>query len=445
MIRFIKSLFLSNRLFLGLLVLVVVFIVGNFFPLFFLLGKFMLTILAVVVLLDLLLLYNNPAKAIVCKRHIGERLSNGDDNNIELVLQNNYRFPVTIDLIDEIPHQFQKRDFKMTLTVDSRKQRRLHYALRPVKRGEYEFGYVQVYVRSPLAFIVRRFRFEAATKVAVYPSFLQMRKYELMAVANRLSEVGIKKIRRISNNKEFDQIREYVKGDDYRTINWKATARRAQYMVNQYTDEKSQQVYSLIDMGRTMKMPFEHMSLLDYAINTSLVVSNIALLKQDKAGLITFNKEIDSLLPASNRPRQMNLILENLYKQQTSFAESDYEMLYANVKRQLKQRSLLLLFTNFEGISSLMRQMPYLKRLSQGHLLVVIFFENTEVKKLLSTESRKTESIYIKAIAEKFSYEKKLIVRELEQYGIHSILSTPKNLTVNAINKYLELKAIGQI
>ena len=128
------------------------------------------------------------------------------------------------------------------------------------------------------------------------------------------TEAGVKKIRKIGQSMEFEQIKEYVKGDDYRSINWKATARKEGLMVNNYTDERSQQIYCLINKGRVMKMPFDGMTLLDYAINASLVLSNVALTRQDKAGIITFEKSLDTFLQADKKPTQMNLLLESLYR-----------------------------------------------------------------------------------------------------------------------------------
>jgi uncharacterized protein (DUF58 family) len=240
---------------------------------------------------------------------------------------------------------------------------------------------------------------------------------------------------------EFEQIKEYVQGDDVRTINWKATARKGNFMVNQFQDEKSQQVYCLIDKGRNMKMPFEGMTLLDYAINASLVISSIALKKDDKAGLITFSNKIASFLPAEKKQGQINKILQILYKEKTAYLESDSEMLYANIRNRINQRSLLILFTNFETLSSMKRQLPHFRKLAADHLLVVVFFENTELKFLLEKRAGNTEEVYLKTIAEKFEFEKKLIVKELQKYGIHSIFTAPQNLTVNTINKYLEIKA----
>ena len=187
-------------------------------------------------------------------------------------------------------------------------------------------------------------------------------------------------------------------------------------------------------------MPFEGMTLLDYAINSSLVLSSVALQKQDKAGLITFGQNIDAFVPADKKPTQINNILESLYKQQTNFLEPDLEKLFSVVRNRITQRSLLVLFTNFESFDSLERVLPSLKRLAHYHLLMVVFFDNTELKTLIESKASRIEDIYIKTIGEKYRYEKQLIVKELQKNGIVAVLSTPENLTINALNKYLELK-----
>ena len=190
-----------------------------------------------------------------------------------------------------------------------------------------------------------------------------------------------------------------------------------------------------------MKMPFEGMTLLDYAINATLILSKVALIKQDKAGLITFAEQIGKVLPADRKTGQMNHLLEILYRQQTKFLETDFEKLYILIRTRITQRSLLILFTNFESLSSLQRQLPYIRNIAKQHLLLVVFFENTELKQFTATEVNNMEDLYIKTIAERFAYEKKLIVKELQQHGITTILTAPQNLTINAVNKYLELKA----
>ena len=244
---------------------------------------------------------------------------------------------------------------------------------------------------------------------------------------------------------EFEQVRPYNQGDDVRTINWKATARRSDLVVNAFQDEKSQAVYCLIDKGRVMQSPFEGLSLLDYAINASLVLGNIALLKGDRAGLVTFSDKLGQTVAAERRAGHIQKLLEVLYRQKTRFLESDYEKLYVHVRTHIRQRSLLLLFTNFETVNALHRQLPYLRRLAQDHLLIVIFFQNTELKALLDNPAPDLETVYQKTIAEKFYYEKPLIVKELQRYGIQAILTAPQDLTADTVNKYLELKARGMI
>jgi len=443
-VKVIRSLFLNNRIFLlaGVLVLsfLLAFIAGGYIWI----GKALIFIAAALVIADLILLYASRV-GIQAARSLAERLSNGDDNDIYIQIESFYSFPVSLRVIDEVPHQFQRRDISYRLKMNPGAARVIHYQLRPVKRGVYEFGAVNIFASSPLGFVSRRFRFEGEKSVPVYPSYLQMRKYELLAISNRLSEAGIKKIRRIGNNQEFELIKEYVSGDDIRTVNWKATARRNALMVNHYQDEKSQQVYCLIDKSRSMQMPFEGLTLLDYAINASLVISNIAIKKSDKAGLVSFQDKIGPLLPASRSVHQMGKILETLYHQKTAFREADFASLHALVKRKLTQRSLLLLFTNFESLSGLDRQLPYLSSLAQHHVLVVIFFENTEMKKLIESPANDLRQIYYKGVAEKFTHEKRQIVKALQQIGIQAVLTTPQKLTVDTINKYLEVKARGLI
>lgn len=440
----VKNYFPHNRLYLFSGVLVVVFLLSYTFPALLAPARFMFYTLTAFALTDILLLFRFKS-GLNASRYVAERLSNGDENPVIITINNNYPFRVAALVIDEIPPQFQLRNFEYKIKLEGAAQQTIKYMLRPVRRGEYHFGDILIYVSSPLKLAVRRYRFRAAQMVPVYPSFLQMRKYELMAITNRLTEAGIKKIRRIGHNREFELIKEYVAGDDVRTINWRATARKVHLMINQYQDERSQNVYSLIDKSRVMEMPFNGMTLLDYAINASLVISNIALRKSDKAGLLTFQDKVNTFLPASRSNRQMATIQEILYNQKTDFREADFSAVFSLVRSKISQRSLLLLFTNFESAYGMERQLTFLRALARYHLLVVIFFENTELHILLKRPADTVQQIYHKAIAEKFALDKKLIVKALQQNGIQTILTPPEKLTVNVINKYLELKARGYI
>ncbi|MDW3651247.1 MAG: DUF58 domain-containing protein [Bacteroidia bacterium] len=441
---FFKSLFLRPRLFIVWGGLIAFFVSAYLFPLLIPLAKIATMVLAAFCFLDAALLYLGKGK-VVGERLTPERFSNGDINLVKLKLKNEYNFPVQLEVIDEAPDQFQLRKLKFFSNLKSGGEDQVEYELRPVERGEYHFGGLHVFVSSPLGLLKRRFTFGQDQMVPTYPSYIQMRRFQFLAISQRLNDVGVKQIRRLGNSTEFEKIKEYVRGDDYRTINWKATARSGKLMVNQYIDERAQYVYCLIDKSRGMKMPFEGMSLLDYAINACLVLSNIALYRQDRSGLITFAEKIDACLPATNKMTQMNRIQEVLYNQKTQYLEADYERLYTFVKHKISQRSLLILFTNFETLTAVRRQLPYLQKIAKNHLLVVVFFENTELSGLLESNPKNTEEIYIKSIGENFAFEKQQIVRELERNGIISILSPPQSLTVNTINKYLEIKSRAMI
>lgn len=438
--NFYRNLFLTGRLFAALGTLSVLYLLAFFFPAIGVLPTIGFYALLILFGTDVFLLYRQD-EGIYAYRYTPERLSNGDENEIVIHVENRYRFPVQVGVIDEVPEQFQRRDvgFETRLSTGGRKT--VTYRLRPVKRGEYAFGQIRLFVQTHLALVQRRFTMGNSRTLPVYPSFIRLRAYELMAISQRLSDFGAKRIRRVGHSMEFDQIKQYVPGDDYRTLNWKATARQGQPMVNAYTDERSQSVYCIIDKSRVMRMPFNGLSLLDYAINATLALSKVVMLKDDKAGLITISEKKGAVIPADRKTGQLGRIMEVLYKEKTRYLETNLELLYATVRQTAKQRSLLVFFTNFESLSGMQRQLPILKRIAKFHALVVIFFENTELAKLTSKHATDIEEIYLHTIASKFAYEKKQIVRELNLHGIQTILTAPEDLTVNTINKYLEIKA----
>lgn len=397
--------------------------------------------LIILVLLEGSMLYSK--NGLDGERVLPEKFSNSDLNEVSVLLINKYTFPIRVNVIDELPIQFQKRDFLRIVSIPGRDKNAFIYEVRPVERGKYVFGNLNCYASSAIGLIRRRYTFNKEQMVKVYPSFIQMKKFDFLAIDNRLSHVGLKKIRQIGHTMEFEQIKEYVLGDDARTVNWKATGKHAQLMVNQYQDEKMQPVYSVIDTSRVMKMPFNGLKLLDYAINSALAFSNIALKKNDKVGLVDFSNKAGNFLPAKAKKTYLNSILETLYNINTNFLDADYGVLQSLAKRRITHKSLLMLYTNFEHISALHRQLPYLQAIAKKHVLVVIFFENTELKSLSNQEASSISEMVDQTIAQQFQFDKRLMVRELQQRGIQTILTEPEDLTVNTINKYLEIKARG--
>lgn len=436
---FFKSIYLGKNFFISYIAVILLFVLANFIEDLYAIAQYSLAAITALVIYDTVRLYSIKT-GIEAERFTPLKFSNGDRNKVNLVVKNKYPKNLNATLIDELPFQLQKRDTEYKHKLDKDSWKTISYSVTPYKRGDYNFGAINIFIETDLGLIKRRYYIEAERNVPVYPSIIQMRYYELFTVNNRFAELGIKKKRRVGHSLEFDQIRNYVQGDDLRTINWKATARKSSLMVNSYMEEKSQNVYNVVDTGRVMKNPFDGLTLMDYAVNTSLVISNTALRRGDKAGLITFSKDIESIVPAERNYAHLNKIIEVLYKQSYNYFETDYEKLYGTLITKITNRSLVIIYTNFETFSALEKQIKFLLRLSKKHLILLVFYENTELNKLLASKAKKIEDVFNQAAAENLYFEKFKMINELKSYGINFLYTSPENLTLNTINKYLELK-----
>lgn len=443
MLNFFRQLYLSNRFFIALGAIAFLYILSFLFPIISFLPKLSLIGLIILIIFDMYMVFS-PKKGILANRNLPEKLSNGDDNLTKIDIKNNYPFNINIQVIDEVPFQFQLRNFNILRKIKKNGNVFFEYSLTPKERGEYHFGNLNIYIESPIGLVRKREKLCNNVVIPSYPSFIHLPKYELMALQNEFMMGGVKKIRKIGQTIEFEQIRDYVQGDNIRNINWKATAKRNQLMVNQYQDEKAQRIYMLIDKGRTMKMPFNGLTLLDYSINASMALSHIVLKKKDNAGIMTFSQKVENIVPAESKTNQLKKIANALYKIETNFCESDFSKLYIDLKTKIKRRSLILLFSNFETLDALNRQLPYLRKIAKNHLLVIIFFKNSEMENLIKYHKLKNiKDVYDQIIAEKFEYEKKMIRYELQKHGIQSVYTSPENLSISVINKYLEIKSRG--
>lgn len=444
MIATLRSFFLTRRFFGIGWGIVALFVAAYFLPPLLPVALAAAALLIVAALLDAVRLYR-VKEGIQASRQTLAKWSNGDENPVTITVQSRYRNPIAAKVLDELPAQLQERELVLEAAIAAGGSARLSYIVRPLTRGVHAFGAINVLVRTGLGLAERRYKQEQGREIAVYPSYIHLRKYELMAQADPFSAAGVRKVRRSAQRSEFEQIRDYIPGDDRRTVNWKATARRTKLMVNQYQDEKAQQIISLIDTGRTMKMPFGGLTLLDRAINATLVLSDIALKKDDKTGVITYSNAVHAVLPPAREKGWMHRVMELLYALRTDFAETDMEALYVRVKRTVPQRSLLLVYTNYESVQAMRRQLPFLQLLSRAHLVAVVIFRNTEMDALLQQPDRDTMGVYIKAITTKLIQEKELIAKELGSHGVLTILTAPEHLSTSVLNKYLEVKARGML
>lgn len=416
---------------------------GFSFPLLFRLGQVVAAILIILGAADAFILFRKkvPLKG---KRELPNILGLADDTEVKIILDFDSTMPLEATIIDELPDQLQERNFKIEKTLEIGRNTAA-YSMRPIDRGVYQFGALNVLLEGPLRFMKRRIALPLENEIGVYPSIKQMHETELLAFSRRASPVGHKRHKRIGQSYEFEQISPFTEGDDYRSINWKATGKTRELMVNHYQDERSQNLYCVISKGRAMKMAFRHVTYLDYAINATLAISNVALKKYDNVGLITFSNKIGTALRAENRSGQIRKILDSLYHEKERTLEPDFELLFKSVNRLARNRSLILLFANFETRHTADRALPLLKKINRKHLLIMVLFKDSELTEMAARTKESVEDVYRVTLAAKQASEREEIANKLRKQGIQTIACEPEQLSVEVINKYMELKSRGII
>jgi uncharacterized protein (DUF58 family) len=441
--KLLRHLYLADRFFIGMGVCSFMLFLCYSWPLLIDATLFFLSLIILLLVADIWMLFRRTT--VTASRRLAGVLSLGDDNEVVIVVSNQLNTTLKIKVIDEMPYQFNRRDYSVSTPLQPRSSRSISYQVKPPVRGEYHFGNIHCFVSSKIGLIQKKETIAAERTIAVFPSVKQMYRHQLRALQHPSFLKGENKNRKMGQSYEFDQIKAYVPGDDTRNINWKTTSTRNEVMVNVYEDERSQQIYSVIDKSRVMKTPFNGNSLVDYAVNSALAFSNIVLKKQDKAGLIVFSKTVSTVLKADRGPRHLKKLLYALYRESYDYSEAGYEGLYTTIKRVIPSRSLIFLYTNFDSIHAMERNLPALKLMNKNHLLVVVFFLNDELEAFSRSETRSLLDIYQVTIARKFILEKNTIYRELQRHGIQSIRCAPQDLSAATINKYLELKASAMI
>lgn len=444
MIQLWSKIFLKNSVLYLFGISIFITALGYLYPFFTGVGIacFVATILALIA--DIYLLYSKKQKLKI-HRSSSNILSLGWNEQFKLTLENRTNQSLKFTVIDELPEQFNDRHFTVDVSLLPEENSTLTYQYFIPERGDYNFGNVIVLHQSLLGLISYKEKYPQEKILPAYPSIKEMELMQIKALSTQRTFYGLKKTRRIGHSYEFEQIKSYVKGDDFRALNWKATARSNQIMVNQYQENQSQYVFSIIDKSRGMKQPFNGLSLLDYAINATLALSNVSIKKKDKAGLMTVSDKIGKFIPAESASYQTKRILKALYNEKERQTELNLPLLYKALNTYVSSRSLIFLYTNFQNLFSVERALPILRSINKKHELVVVFFENEEVENFAQSDVTTLKQIFLTTVAKDKLLERQQMMSTLQQFGIQVISTTPKNLSISAINKYLEMKARGII
>lgn len=437
-----KKIHIHHNTYIVATAIIVLLVLSTIWPMTTKYVVWLIPIFVIAIVIDAFYLSRLSSK-VFTDRRAENMLSLGDNQLVKYEVRNHSQVPLNATIYDELPEQLQLRNSIWSGKLNGESEHFHDYTIRPTSRGEYLFGKLHTLIARTFVPLVsyQIIRDDAELHTKVYPSILQMQNIEFFISSKTAHKSGIKKVRSIGDDDEFDHLRTYVVGNNLKNINWKATSRKGELMVNHYQDTRSQNVYMIIDKGRSMEMPFYGMSLLDYAINTALAFTKIIIKKYDRAGLITYSNVVDNSLAANSNNVQLHLMLEALYAQETLFKESNLQALYTYLRKIVTKRSIIFLFTNFENVYELRRNMSYLRLISRNHLLVVISFINEEVELMANNIGENMSGIYDQTIAESILYDKERIIKEIESEGIMTILTRPQDLTIDVINKYLEIKA----
>ena len=314
-------------------------------------------------------------------------------------------------------------------------------AVTPRLRGTARLGDIYLSVYGPVGFFVRRWRVSAQDDIRVYPDLSAVERYGELARRGRLVDAGFRRLRYRGRGGEFDALREWTPDDEFRSINWKASARRAKLMVEQYDVERSQTVMLALDAGRLMTPRLGQQRKFDYAITAALSVASIAALVDDKVGLLAFAQDILEHIPPRAGSAHTAGMTQRIYDLEPRFEEADYSRAFTYLRRRQPKRSLVIFFTDmFDPVASA-ATLVNLTLLTPRHLAVCVLMNDEAVQKALSREPSDTLDAYAASVAAALQMERAKAAALLTQRGIIVVDVPAKDLTVALINAYVEIKS----
>ena len=388
-----------------------------------------------------------PEQAVSLTRRVEDKLSLGAPNAVTIEVRNRTTAPLMLTIRDLPPPTFEldrSVEGQLTLPPDPRPVRFV-YNVTPPTKGDFHFGDLYLQYPGRLGLIRRQGVVAAQQSVKVYPNLLETAKYELLARRGRLMQLGIRTAKVRGGGSEFESLREYVPGDEYKKIDWSATARRGKLISRQYEAERSQNIVLLLDTGRTMLQAVQKMAKLDYVVNTALMLAYVAAASDDKVGLMAFDAEIRAYLPPAKSKAQVYGILESLYNLDARMVETDYKAAFQNLSTRWRRRSLVVLFTDLVDPDSSAQILDAVPMIADQHRVVCVTVSDPNI--LAAAKSVPTDSagVYRKAVATQVLQERRAAISILKRRGVWTIDSPPEDLSADLVNHYLDLKSRSMI
>lgn len=405
-------------------------------------------------------------RAIVVVRAVEDRLALGVGNPAAVILTNRSRYGLRVLVRDEPPDGFQltaigerritpplegvasvdvPRAPLDTLLLPALGEAVLHYELRPLRRGLYTFGNVTLRYTTILGLLQRQTTILLAREVKVYPNLREVRRYDLALRRNRAQEAGLRTTRAYGAGTEFERLRDYHPDDEYRRINWLATARRGKPITTDYQVERSQTVLLMLDVGRLMSAPIDALSKLDHAVNACLLVAYVCLQRGDNVGLLAFADRVTLYLAPRGGKGQFNAMLEALYDVAPQQTESDYRAAFAFAEQRTRRRALVIVFTELVDDTASRVLSAMLVHLSRRHVVVCATMRDPILDAMLGLRADNSAAVYRRAVALTLTTLRASTLEMLTARGIISIDVAADRLTPGIIDAYLDIKARGRL
>ncbi len=379
-------------------------------------------------------------RRVEVRREVRSVLSVGRDNPVTLHLRSRAGRALEVELTDEAFATAVVEGLPARVALRARGTAVVRYQLRPTRRGAYRLGAHTVRHASPLRLWIRQLRLPASDEVHVYPDVQAVRAYELLARQDRANAMT-RATRRPGGENEFERLRDYTRDDEFRAIDWKATARRQKLIARQYQLERNQTLALVIDAGRLMTVESQGLPLFDHALNAALLLTHVATRGGDRVGLLAFSDRIRaSLAPAGGRSTTVKLVRAT-YDLHPELVEPDYGAAFLRLGRDLRQRTLVVVLTRVSDDVSAEALVRCTRGLLPRHLPLVILLRDPELESTALVDPLDDEAALFRraAAAEVLGWHDRL-VRRMRQLGAHVLDVAPRQLTVDLVNRYLEIK-----
>lgn len=391
------------------------------------------------VVLDLLTIIG-PTRIRV-ERHMLRSASLGGSHEVTLTIENQSDRVHRLEVRDDLPVGLIAEPTSHPLSMAPRVRADLHYRLRPTRRGKFAFATCYLQLLSKLGLWRRLVNRDCPGELLVYPNMQQLGEYALLARTNRLSLIGVKQTRRLGQDNNFERLRDYTHDDNYKHIDWRATARRSKLTVKQFQQDQSQRVVFLLDCGRLMTNEVEGLSLLDHALNSILMLSYVALHQGDSVGMMCFSDRIEKYVPIRGGSNQMNHLLHGLFDRFPTMKQSNYDEAFLYFSKHCRRRTMVVLITSVIDDVTAAQVTGYLSTLGQRHLPVLALMRDRCVFDAADNPAMDEEALYRSAAAAQLLLWRNDVIRKIEDSGTLVVDAFPDQLTAPLVNRYLEVKA----